>query len=37
MFAALVRWLMRGLGQVAGPRVVGSREPTAEDDKGAGI
>jgi hypothetical protein len=33
MFAALVRWLMRG----SGVRVVGFREPTAEDDRGAGI
>ena len=34
MFAALVRWLTN---RVAEPRVVGSQEPTDEDDRGAGI
>jgi hypothetical protein len=38
MFAALVRWLLRGPGRVPSPPVVGlPRVPSAEDDRGAGI
>jgi hypothetical protein len=38
MIAALVRWLFRGPGRVAGRPVVGRPQvPSAEDDRGAGI
>ena len=38
MIASLVRWLLRGPGKVLGQPVSGAlREPSAEDDRGAGI
>jgi hypothetical protein len=38
MISALVHWLRGGAVYVAGPWLTGSpQEPTAEDDRGAGI
>jgi hypothetical protein len=38
MIVTLVRWLRRGASHIVGRLLTGSpRQPTAEDDRGAGI